>query len=53
MHVVEQHDERVRSREVAEQAGEALKQPRERRISLGNRAADERNAMEQARQVVE
>ena len=53
MHVVEQHDERRASRDVAEQAGETLKQPRKRRIPPRHGAADEGNAMEETRQIVE
>ena len=53
MDVVEQHGERRPPRDVAEQAGEPLQQARERWIPLGQRAANERDPAEQAREIVE
>ena len=53
MNVVQQHHERSTSQDAAEEPGEAAHQPRERRIAIGHGAADERNSMKQAREVVE
>ena len=51
--VVEQYHERSPLQDLSEQAREALQQPGERGISVGDRAADEGDAMKQAREVVE
>jgi hypothetical protein len=53
VHVVEQDRERCTPRDVSDQPGQALQQPRERRIALGQRAAHQRDPAKQARQVVE
>ena len=51
--VIEQYHERSPLQDLPEQAREALQQPGERGIPVGDRAADQGNAMKQASEVVE
>ena len=53
VHVVEHDHERPAARDVAEQTGESMQQARKRGIALGHRAAHERDAMQQGREIVE